>query len=427
MSDDDIFGVMDDEPTEFAELSTDPLAASTPAASDDAIPATAGGNLQEAVDMAAAPAATPPTPETSVTSPTPPTSATPKAPKRPSTKTPKTTVPRQPLSPRQKAIRVILRRAGKETLPELDHLLRNKGGKSMRICDIGLFIGESEDAVLGDISKECLIPNRVNLSAEVMLSQVKKVGSQILQAGRMYQPIQIARIEEDGVFECTSGRHRLAFLALLYGPQATIKVYVEDMTLQEGRDAVVVANMARPTKALERAEHTVLQAVHGDASAAQDDMYKNTATTKTKVKKYCVFSVLKNKYPAELTFKLSLTASRQGGALTTITNVENFWGASLSWNKEMERSVFDAQLKKSIEFLNALTIALQAETGFDAVQHMSSMALSATGKYYQDVESVTGDALSRVNDIAKAIVDMGDIGRQKSDVTYTALAKALRA
>lgn len=432
MNEDDLFGVFYDD-TEFAtELNDELLAApeSGESIADkadtetlDEVEAAEENNPETAVAEAQTPETdAEPEPQEQQQAQAP---AKPKAPR----KTPaaaKKTPTREKLNPRDKAVRVILRRSGKDEVPELDHLLRNKGGKSMRICDIGLFIGEPDDEVLKELAAECKIANRVNLSAEVLLSQVKKVGASILQADRMYQPIQVARIEEDGSYECTSGRHRLAFLSLLYGPKANIKVYVEDMTLQEARDAVVVANMARPTKALERAEHAVLQAVHGDADAAQDELYKNTATTKTKVKKYCVFSVLKNKYPAELSFKLSLTASRKGGALTTITNVENFWGAALNWNKQMERAEFDEQLKTSVTFLNALAEKLQEQDGFDAIQHMSSMALSAIGKYYQDVESVTGDALGRVEDIAVAIVAMGEIGRQKSEVTYTALAKALR-
>jgi hypothetical protein len=347
-------------------------------------------------------------------------------PKKTAPKKPVARQPRKALTARDKSIRVIMRRAGVEEIPTLDHLLRNKGGKTMRICDIGLFVDEPAES-LAELAKECKVPNRVNLSAEVQLSQVKKVGASILQADRMYQPIQVAKIEEDGAFECTSGRHRLAFLALFYGPKANIKVYVEDMTLQEARDAVVVANMARPTKALERAEHAVLQAVHGDADAVQDDLYAKTATTKNKVKKYCVYSVLKKQYPAKLDFKVSLTASRDGGtALTTITIVENFWGASLEWHKDMERAELDGQLKKSVEFLNALAAAFQAQQGFDCQQHMASQTLTAVGKYYADLQSVTGKPVEKAADIAAAIVKMGNVGRQKSEVIYSELAKALR-
>lgn len=421
MNEDDLFGVFYDE-TEFAtELNDELLTGSESGESiDDKAGTETLGELEAAEENnPEADAETEPQQQAQAP-------AKPKAPR----KTPaasKKKPAREKLNPRSKAVRVILRMSGKDEVPELDHLLRNKGGNSMRICDIGLFIGEPDDEVLKELAAECKIPNRVNLSAEVLLSQVKKVGASILQSDRMYQPIQVARIEEDGSYECTSGRHRLAFLSLLYGPKANIKVYVEDMTLQEARDAVVVANMARPTKAMERAEHAVLQAVHGDASAKQEELYKATATNKSKAKKYCVYSVLKNAYPAKLSFPLSLTASRDGGiALTTITNVENFWGAALEWHKQMKRDEFDAQLKDSIEFLNKLADSFGETKDFDAGQHMASKTLTAIGKYYSDLQSVTGNAIDKAAAIAEAIVAMGEIGRQKSEVTYAALAKALR-
>ena len=433
MSEDDIWGVMDEQDEEFADVSDDVFAEVEPETVKPVeVTATAGTEIKET------PVTAPVVPEPVITlAPTPtavipPVEAVekpkPQPRKKPSAHKPAQNQAKRPqLSPSEKAIRVILRRSGKDELPELEHLLRNKGGKQMRICYIGLFIGDTEDEVLADIAKECPIKNRVNLSAEVQIAQVKKVGAKIVEAGRMYQPIQVARIEEDGTYECTSGRHRLAFLALLYGPKASIKVYVEDMTLQEARDAVVVANMARPTKALERAEHCVLQAVHGDAGAAQDELYANTAKSKRTAQKYCVFSVLKNEYPATLDFKVSLTASREGGAaLTTITNVENFWGAALNWTKEMERAEFDAQLKDSIEFLNAFAEAVQAREGFDAKQHMASQTVTAVGNYYSDLQNVTGKAIDQADEIAEVIVAMGDVARLKSQAIYLALAKALR-
>lgn len=334
---------------------------------------------------------------------------------------------RKPLTPRQKVMRVIMRRAGVDDLPDLDHLLRSKGGVSMRICDIGLFIDEPSDEALQRIASKCKVPNRVNLSAQVQVNQVKKIGADILSAGRMYQPIQVARIKKDGALECTSGRHRLAFLALAFGPSVEIPVYIEDMTLQEARDAVVFANQARPTKALERAEHAVLKAVHGDVDAAQEELYQKMSSTKANIRKYCVYSVLERGYPVSLGFKVSLTSSRQGGALTTITNVESFWTTALSdWHKEMPRDDFDESLKDATEFLNSLAEAMQKEPGFDPKQHMASMTLSAIGKQYNNLQNVTGEAIKKSKSFAQIIIGMGDCGRHKSDVIYQELAKAMR-
>jgi len=331
------------------------------------------------------------------------------------------------LTPRQRAIKVILRRAGKDQVPDIKKLLMGKQGVEVAIGDIALFINDKhDDEVLSELAKECPNRNRINLSAEVQKKRVLSVGAQVISAGRMYQPIHVARIKEDGKLECTSGRHRLAFLALMYGANTKIPVYIEEMTLNEARDAVVVANQTRPTKALERAEHAVLQAVKGNAEAAQDDLYYKTVTCKQNVSKYCVFSVVSRGYPMRLSFPVSTDSSRQNGCLTTLANVENYWRAAIEWTDGMKREDFDKSLKESVRFLNALVAAMHKQKGFDPKQHLASMTLVAIGKYYRTYSDITGNnAIEVVEDIAKNIVKMGDIGRQKTEKTNAALTAAL--
>ena len=334
---------------------------------------------------------------------------------------------KKPLTGRDKAIRLMLRRAGVDELPTVDHIMRGKTGSTkMAIKDIALFLGIPKDEALADLAKECMVKNIVNLSAEVEKTRVMAIGAQILTAGRMYQPVQVAKVNNE--YQCTSGRHRLAFLAVAYGPSTKIPVYVEDMSLCEARDAVVVANQARPTKALERAEHAVLQAVGGNIDAEQAEMYAKTVKTKAKARKYCVYSVLEKGHPTRLSFPVSLTSSRKDGGLTTLTNVENYWGAAIDWHKDTEQKDFDTALEIATEFLNLLAKALQAVAGFDASHHMASMTLSAVGKYYRSYVDVHGSSPEdKVDAIATAIVGMGGIGRQKSEMTYDALKKAMQA
>jgi len=282
--------------------------------------------------------------------------------------------------------------------------------------------------LMAELAAECPLKNRVNLSAEVIESRVLYVGAQILKAGRMYIPIQVVKIREDGALECVSGRHRLAFLALVYGADTKIPVHIENMSLSESRDAVVVANEARPTKALERAEHTVLQAVGGNVDAEQDELYQKTIKTRSTARKYCVYNVIKRKYPAKLAFKVSQTSSRRDGGLTTLTNIENFWGAALEWNQELKRKEFDSMLKESVKFLNELAEEFQKHGDFDADSHMASMTMIAIGKYYRAYSEIIGkNAIDVVRAVAKQVVKMGDIGRQKSEKTYKELSSALKS
>jgi len=333
---------------------------------------------------------------------------------------------RKPFTKREKAVRVMLRRAGVERLPTLEHLMRSKNGKQMAICDIGLFGPEPRDAALKEIADKCPVPNRACLSAEITRNRVVTVGAEILKKGRMFQPIQVARIEEDGAYECTSGRCRLAFLAMAYGPKAEVPVYIEDMSLNEARDAVVVANQARPIKALERAEQAIMKAVSGDAKAAQDELYDSTVTTKAKAKKYAIYSVVKRDYPEPLAFSVSLRSSRKDGCLTTLTNVENFWAMALDWQKGMTRAEFDGILKKSIVFLNSLVGHMKKQPSFDSIEHLAAHVMYAAGKFYH-AYCAEGDPTGVAEEAARQIVGMRGIDEKKADEICDVLTRVVRS
>jgi hypothetical protein len=160
------------------------------------------------------------------------------------------------------------------------------------------------------------------------------------------------------------------FLALTYGPDALVNIIVKEMTMNEARDAVVAANMARKTRALEKAEHAVLKSVHGDADADLDTMYTNLVTTKAKAKKYCTYVMTERSYPAVVDFSVSPMPTRKQGELTTISNLEGFWGNALSWHRDTPREDFDRDLKAAIEFLNALVKDMQSIEGFEAKTHI---------------------------------------------------------
>jgi hypothetical protein len=331
----------------------------------------------------------------------------------------------KPLTPKEKAINNIKRKAGLEDdIHTLDHLMRGKQGTKVKISDIAVFIKKPKDELLADLFKQMPVLNRVNLSACVDMNRVKVVGGQVLGASRMYQPIQVAKIDSDERLECTSGRHRLVALALLYGADAEIPVYIEDMTINEARDAVVVANMARKARAMEQAEHAALAAVGGDVDAEQDTLYENMVTTKAKAKKYCSFSVLGRSRPMKLKFALG---TRKEGGLASIRTMEGFWGNSLDWHKGMPRKDFDSALKSTIQFANNLADIFQANESFDADQHMASMTMAAIGKYYKTMSDANTNMDEKfVTKLVGVVVAMGEIGRQKSEETYAAIVKAMK-
>jgi hypothetical protein len=91
----------------------------------------------------------------------------------------------------------------------------------------------------------------------------------------------------------------------------------------------------------------------------------------------------------------------------------------------MERKEFDASLKAATEFLNEMGEAMQGVEKFDPKQHLAAKAMVAIGKYY--LVSLEHDGKSPVaSKVAKAVVALGDIGRQTSEKIYAALTKALQ-
>ena len=335
--------------------------------------------------------------------------------------------PRKLLTPLQKEMNKALKKAGVTELPELAHLMRGKQGTKMKISDIAVFIEEPEDEVLKHLFSKMSKLNRVNLSATVEMRRILYVGAQILLHGRMFQPIQIANIDGDGTLECTSGRHRVAFLALAYGPDSEIPVYIEKMNLNEARDAVVVANQSRKAKAMEKAEHLVLQSVGGDVDAEQDDIYSKMVINKMTAKKYCTFSVMERGYPELMTFDVTNESTRKNGELTTVTSMEGFWGYALNWSKDMSREDFDAGLQESIKFLNKLAANFVTNGSFDPTQHMAAKTLEAIGKYFRTLANANtdiDDAL--IKHLSDVVVAMADIGRNKSEKTYMAIVQAMK-
>jgi hypothetical protein len=326
-------------------------------------------------------------------------------------------------------VKKMISKAGLQELPPLRTILAGKVGTNVRICDIGIFIGEKENLpkALQQIAEKCTLKNRINLSAEIDLNNVFKVSQDILIPGQMFQPITVARVE-DGAIECTSGRHRLAFLAMAYGPEAEVPVYIEDMDLNTARDAVVYSNQARKIAAQERAEHAVMAALGGNVEADQEELYqKLIKTRKNGISNYCVYSVIDRHNPAKFDFPVSSAKTRRGGELTTLANIQKYWKAALFWQDGMDRRDFDASLKDSVEFLNALVKELQAVQGFKPEVQLSEKSMIAAGKYYNSfIGFSTSSPLTIVKKLAGVMVNVIQDGHGRSGTIFQDVTKGMK-
>lgn len=335
----------------------------------------------------------------------------------------KRVIRRKKLTRANKIIRLLLRKSGRKSIPPLDDLMRGKDGKKLVIKDIGIFAGTPKDPLVAGLAKDCMVGNTLNFSAEITKLRIVQIGVQILKAGRMHSPIHIAQIEENGSIQCVSGRHRLAFLILLYGADVKIPVYLEEMKLEEARDAMGVANDSRPAKASERAELAVLKALNGRSNVNQKDLYAEMATSKPNSRKYCVYSIMERGYPEKLEFKVSATSSRKDGGLTTLSSVETFLGFALEWNSEMKQEEFDKKLKSVVMFLNSLSRSFQNNKDFNPDFHMTTNPMTAIGKYYLGyILTVKSDPIRVVEDIARVVIEMGDVSRYNYRKIYNEIA-----
>lgn len=314
---------------------------------------------------------------------------------------------------RQKAIRVMLKRSGLGHVPPLEQILLGKTGPQMPISEIGFISRDKQtDPVLALLASECPERNRLNRD-DILRSRILAVGAEIFKAERMWTPIHVFHDPNTGGTECISGRHRLAFLALVYGPNIRVPVYIENLTLQAAREATAVANDSRPVKALERASYAILRAASGNTDADRDMLYERMAAHKPDIGKYCVYNVVERGYPERLAFKVSERSSRPDGGITTVSNVEEFWGEALPRRKGMSRKEFDTGLAESVRFLNAFVSAIKTLQGFDPDQHLTANVMSAVGRYYQTFHTITKrNAIEIVGPLAEGVVRLGQTARR---------------
>jgi len=305
----------------------------------------------------------------------------------------------------QKAIRVMIKRSGLSRCP---NSLFDCFGTVVPLAEIG-FISEDDpkETLVSELAKMFTVRNRLNRE-EVSKKRILSVGTEILKAGHMWTPIHVCKISEDGRYECVSGRHRLAFLAILYGVDLKVPVHLDVLSLQDARRAVAVANDGRPARAMERASYAILKAVVGNSKEKQNMLFDSLSDCKNGILKYCVYNVLEKGYPNKLDFKTSEQSSRPDGSLITVSNVERFWDEGLIWHKEMTQKEFDKRLFDSVNFLNCFVRDIKEKEGFDPEQHLTANVMSALGRYYQTYLNVTGkNAVLNVKQLSDCIVSIG--------------------
>jgi len=334
---------------------------------------------------------------------------------------------------REKLIKNVLKNAKVQSIPTVDELFSKRSGDKMKIKKIAVFLSNKPgDEILDELAEQLSIPNTVNLSTEVDLKQVKKVGIQILEAGKVWMSIEVAKLKDGSKnHECWSGRHRLAFLALLYGPDAEIPVEICSMTTQEARDAVVYANSSRKVLGLEQAEHCAMKATEGAPmeDIERDELYAKMARAKKGAVDFGLITLMDLKVKGlKLKFDISKSASRaEGNCLTTVKNIRGFINTAMEeWTKTTTRKEYDETLSEAVAYLNAIVEALKTLEGFDPTQQLAAKPLSALGKLFNKFGASSAKPHEYGEMIAEILIGLGQIGRHKAGETLKQLVQKLK-
>ena len=182
------------------------------------------------------------------------------------------------LTPAQRLVKNLLKELNLEEngIPassELFKIVDRRGNTKVALNSIAVFCDSEKIAnasgkgmgtrALADMSMNTGADNIMNLLAEVNPERMKAVGREILRLGVLLEDITVVktkdilptspesfaeRVDEDG-YQCISGRHRLAFLGLLYGTDVKIPVRVlegEYIDYPFAARATVMSNDTRP-------------------------------------------------------------------------------------------------------------------------------------------------------------------------------------
>lgn len=328
----------------------------------------------------------------------------------------------------QEFIELALKKSGRTSIPSLESLFEGKVNlQKGKLTDIAVFSSNCpSDKALQEIRSQWKATNTLHQNADVNGKRVFDVAVQILEAGKMYMCVEVAKLPT-GDWEAFSGRHRLAALAILYGTDIIVPFVFSEYNLSNAKDAVIVANQTRKIGALEKSEHRVFGHIHEEADKMErEEIYRKAVKKKGDVSEYCVYSVFSaEEYGMKLHFNVSTDSTRNDNALTTITGIKGFWKKSILWDDSMTRKDFDSSLRETVSFLNSLVETMQENKAFDSKQHLSSMVLVAIGGIYRHFKDAGKNPADSVKKLSKAIIDAGEIARQKSDKTYRDILKVI--
>ncbi len=182
------------------------------------------------------------------------------------------------LSSREKLLKRLVKNLGVE-IPETSQMFRNMDSEMsfVPLSRLALFInstgfpadGSETVRALHELTSEFGADNILNLAAEVNPARVREVAESLIQDGELFEPITVAKLldapenQSDldlSVYQIVSGRHRVASLAMIYGPEVEIPVRIQERDFRTAARHCLKANDTRDLGKNEKVWHDGLMA-----------------------------------------------------------------------------------------------------------------------------------------------------------------------
>lgn len=304
-------------------------------------------------------------------------------------------VARKILLPSERLIKGLLKElnldeTGIPSQADLFKIVNRRGNEKVALNRIAVFcdsvkIAESTGKGLGvraiaSMSMNTGADNIMNLLAEVNPERMKAVGREILRLGVLLEDITVVKSEsilstapeefrdrvEAESYQCISGRHRLAFLGLLYGTDVKIPVRVLEGDYVDYSFACRATVMSNDTRPLGKEEAVYYHGMLEELTAKDiDGAFKRTGGKLGAITKFAsYYAVLRRDGSCGTSNMLVTDKPLKGTYSLTITNWKNCFheiiGALIAEDPTITRDWENAQgaIRAAVQGVNNLFAAI---------------------------------------------------------------------
>jgi len=252
------------------------------------------------------------------------------------------------------------------------------------IADIGIFADQPDNIILRQLYGLWRQKNIVKKNNDIKIKDVEQLGYSMLRNGKFPYSVIVARLKDDGSYQCLCGFEYIIFLSILYGVNIKIPVVAQEMSLGQAKKAFDFINN---NDNIETVENNIKKQTHAS----------------NKIEDLCETMFLDNKNNFKFDFSIGIGKGRKKGTLASFTAIKKFWKEAVGYRGNMKKN-----LSLSIDFLNAVVAR-----GFEK-RHLKLNPIIALGKIYKNIKSEGKDPLDCVDELAGKMLTIDNIDKQKT-------------